>query len=414
MVVMVSIPVTVYKIDTFIDVKGNVGMKVGESCDLNATLTPADVGALIYSSNNTSVVKVENGKLVAVGEGTATITVSFAGDDRYNAAENVTVFVKVSRIDTYIEFNVDSIDLKVNDKSIVIADFAGEAIITASFAGNNKYNEAKNVSIPVTVYKIDTKITVDTNSLDLKVDDETVINANVNPIGVGNVRYFSTNTFVVTVDSEGNVKAVGEGNATIIVSFAGDGNYNAAEDKVVSVTVSKISVEITVDNINVTMNALDSVEVNATLNPKDVGNLTFTSSDYDVVDVIGRKIIANGEGTATITVSFAGNDKYAAENRTIAVTVNINDASVVAEDITLDVGDNTTIKATTTPEGLPITYKVDNSGIISVDEKGTVVALKEGETIITLEVGDNRTHAINSTTITVTVNKINTSIEVKN
>ena len=242
-----------------------------------------------------------------------------------------------------------------------------------------------------------------------------MINANVNPIGVGNVRYFSTNTFVVTVDSEGNVKAVGEGNATIIVSFAGDGNYNAAEDKVVSVTVSKISVEITVDNINVTMNALDSVEVNATLNPKDVGNLTFTSSDYDVVDVIGRKIIANGEGTATITVSFAGNDKYAAaENRTIAVTVNINDASVVAEDITLDVGDNTTIKATTTPEGLPITYKVDNSGIISVDEKGTVVALKEGETIITLEVGDNRTHAINSTTITVTVNKINTSIEVKN
>ena len=43
----------------------------------------------------------------------------------------------------------------------------------------------------------------------------------------------------MTVDDDGNVKAVGVGNATITVSYADDDKYNAAEDAVINVTVSK-------------------------------------------------------------------------------------------------------------------------------------------------------------------------------
>ena len=50
--------------------------------------------------------------------------------------------------------------------------------------------------------------------------------------------------------------------------------------------------------------------------------LTYTSSNESVAKVVNGKIQALAVGTATITVSFAGNDKYAAaESKTIAVTV---------------------------------------------------------------------------------------------
>ena len=50
--------------------------------------------------------------------------------------------------------------------------------------------------------------------------------------------------------------------------------------------------------------------------------LTYTSSNEDVAKVVNGKIQALAVGTATITVSFDGNDKYAAaESKTITVTV---------------------------------------------------------------------------------------------
>ena len=67
---------------------------------------------------------------------------------------------------------------------------------------------------------------------------------------------------------------------------------------------------------------------------------------------------------------------------------------------------------TTSPEGLDVTYVPDNSGVITVDEKGVVTALKEGTATITLTVGGDGVYTENSTTITVTVNKINTPINV--
>ena len=119
----------------------------------------------------------------------------------------------------------------------------------------------------------------------------------------------------------------------------------------------------------------------ATLNPARAGNLTYTSSDENIVRVSDDGIIyARIKGTATITVSFTGNNKYkAAENKTINVSVTLNDARVSVNNGTLNlfVDDSFTIVATTVPEGLNVTYMPDNSGVYSVDENGLVTALKE-------------------------------------
>ena len=86
------------------------------------------------------------------------------------------------------------------------------------------------------------------------------------------------------------------------------------------------------------------------LNPSEAGNLTYTISETSIIKLLDNQIIALSEGSATITYSFAGNDKYAAaQNKTITVKVSLNDASVRVNYNTLNllIDDTFTIIATT-------------------------------------------------------------------
>ena len=46
---------------------------------------------------------------------------------------------------------------------------------------------------------------------------------------------------------------------------------------------------------------------------------------------------------------------------------------------------------------LNVTFVVDDSGVVSVDDSGVVTALKNGTAQITVNVGDNKKYALNST-----------------
>ena len=62
----------------------------------------------------------------------------------------------------------------------------------------------------VSVSKFDTSISIDEYFLDMYVGDNDAIVAELDPDDAGELTYTSSNTDVVTVDSEGNVVAVGE------------------------------------------------------------------------------------------------------------------------------------------------------------------------------------------------------------
>jgi uncharacterized protein YjdB/nitrogen fixation protein FixH len=320
-------------------------------------LTPAGAGNVTFTSSNDAVVSVDGqGNVVACGKGQAVITVSFAGDNKY-AAENKTI----------------TVDVRLNDASV----------------------------------------TVDSDTLDLKVDETYAINATKHPDTILlDITYTSSNSSIATVDEKGIVTAVGEGTAVITVEV-GDDEIYAKNSTSVTVTVSKIPTEITIASATVDMEVNDEVSAGAALTPADAGNLTFTSSNNNVVAVDGEgNVKAIGAGKANITVSFAGNDKYAAaENKTISVTVSLKDSSVSADDIELKVGANATIEAVTSPEGLEITYVLDNSGVVTV-ENGVITAVKKGIATITLKVGGDGIYAENSTAITVTVKKQDADVNV--
>ncbi|MBR6024591.1 MAG: Ig-like domain repeat protein, partial [Methanobrevibacter sp.] len=292
----------------------------------------------------------------------------------------------------------------------------GEANITVSFAGNENYTAAENKTIAVTVNLNDASVTVNNETLNLEVGQNFTIVANTVPEGV-NVTYVQDDSGVYIVDENGVVTALKNGTGSILVKIGGDGVY-AENSTIVNVTVSKVPTEITVDPDSLDLFVGDETVIAATLTPSDAGNVSFTSSDDSIVIVDGKgNVIANGKGQAIITVSFAGDNKYAeSENKTITVDVSLNDASVTVDNDTLDlkVDERYQINATKHPDSilLDITYTSSNNTVATVDENGIVTALSEGTAIITVEVGDGEIYAENSTNITVNVKKINTTMDI--
>ena len=330
-----------------IDLKANSEVATG------ATLKPSGAGNLTYTSSNSSVAVVENGMIKGLRRGVANITVSFAGNENYTAAENKTIAVTVHLNDACVEAK----DMELN-------------------AGENATIEYKTT-----------------------------------PEGL-KTTFLSDESGVYSVDENGVVNALKGGNATIVVKVGGDGVY-AENSTTVTVTVNKVPSEINITNETVNLKANGEVPTGATLSPADAGNLTYTSSNSSVAVVENGMIKGLRRGVANITVSFAGDDKYiAAENKTIAVSVSLADASVTVNNDTLNlkIDDTFAINATTAPEGLNVTYVQDESGVYSVDENGVVTALKNGTGFIIVSVGDDEVYAKNTTVVTVSVSLKDASV----
>ena len=423
-----------------------INLFVGENATIHATTTP-DGLKVNFSTNDYDIVSVDkDGNIISLGEGNATITVS-VGDNVDYKYDSVTVNVTVVKVPTEIKITNKTLDLKVTEEidvgaslnpkdvpvdeliytsgdenvvkiknSKIIAAGEGITVVTVSFKGNNKYAAAENKTIKVSVGLNDASVNVSKNVYYINVGDNATIHATATPDSLK--VNFSTNDYdIVSVDKDGNIIALGEGNATITVSV-GDNIVYKYDSVTVNVTVTKVPVEIKIANETLNLKVKGIADSAASLIPFDAGNPTYISSNESVVIINNGQITAVNEGTATVTVSFAGNEKYlAAKNKTITVNVKdaLKDASVTVDvsSVDLKVGENYTIHATTTPDNLNVTYKSSEESVITVDN-GFIVAVGEGNATVTVTVGDNEEYALNSTVVNVTVSKIQTEIIIVN
>ena len=297
------------------------------------------------------------------------------------------------------------------NETILITDLpAGEYNVTVEYNGDEIfYNATANTSF--IVEKLTTEITTNT-TMNLFVDAESKINYTIKPAdAVGNIVFSSNDTNIVMVDSTGNIKAKSKGSATITVHFSGSENYTSSNANI-TVTVNLNNASVTAENM--TLNVGENATIEYTTNPEGL-NVTFMSDNSGIVSVNEQGIVtALKVGTANITVTVGDDKKYTINSTTITITVTLNNASVTAKDMTLNVGENSTIEYTTTPADLNVSFVPDDSGVVKVNESGIVTALKEGTANITITVGDDKKYTINSTVITVTVSKIPTKIIIQN
>jgi uncharacterized protein YjdB len=235
--VNITVPVSSVSLD-----KTSLDLIKGESFALTATVNPWDASdkTVTWSSSNSSVAKVTDGLVEAVGGGSALITVNASG---ITATCSVTVTVPVSSV-TLDKNSLDMIKgesarltATVNpsdatDKTVtwtssdsyvarvsnglVEAVGGGSAVITVNASG-------KTATCSVTVTVPVSSISLDKSSVTLKQNETVQLTASVSPSDATDktVTWTSSNTTVATVDSTGKVKALKEGSA-VITAKAGD------------------------------------------------------------------------------------------------------------------------------------------------------------------------------------------------
>lgn len=163
------------------------------------------------------------------------------------------------------------------------------------------------------------------------------------PAEAGNVTYsVSSNVEGLAVEVEGEVMVDTKkvGTATVTASFAGNDTYApSSASYTITVQDNRATPTLTFANKSYTFNVGDKVEnfTNAlTIDPAEAGTtgVTYSSDkDWALVDVNSGLIVVSTDaaGTATITASYAGNDKY--KSAKASYTIEVKKAAVVEDGV---------------------------------------------------------------------------------
>ena len=236
-------------------------LTIGNSKQLTAAISPTNATnkGVTWSSSNTNVASVSSsGVVVAKGEGTATITVK-TDDGGYTTACTIRVSkpspsvvavtgVKLSAIGielpvggskrlsaTITPSNATNKDVTwssdntsvaaVNASGLITAKGEGTATVTVRTGDGGYTATCKITVVPVTAPE---KVEISVSADSLKYMETTKVNVSELPVGY-TVQYSSSDESIAKVDSNGNIKAVGKGTATITVKVI-DPNGNVARD----------------------------------------------------------------------------------------------------------------------------------------------------------------------------------------
>ena len=413
---------TVSKVDSTMDVTVN-DIVFGGDLIVDAVLPGDATGEVVITVNGVDYhVSIENGKATGTISGLAAgdypVTVKYVGDDKYTGvevAENVNVAkaqpvlgVVIADVDYgngfVIEATLTGVNsaplsgnvivtvagkeytVKVTDgKGIATGDklAAGTYAFAAAWAGDDNYNiVTENGDFKVN--KIDSSVAVNVNNI--KVGEELTITVNVPSDATGDVTVsVDGKEYKVAIENGKAVKTISGLKAddyTVTVKYAGDNNYNAAV-AASSFTVSKVD-----STMDVTVNDIvfgGDLTVDAVLPDDATGEVVITVNgvDYPVPIVDGKATGTIGglaAGDYTVTVKYAGDDKYVG----VEITEGVNVAKaqpvlgVVIADV--DYGNGFVIEATLTGvNNAPLSGNV----IVTVAGKEYIVEVTDGKGIFT-------------------------------
>ena len=413
---------TVSKVDSTMDVTVN-DIVFGGDLIVDAVLPVDATGEVVITVNGVDYhVSIENGKATGTISGLAagdyTVAIKYVGDDKYTGvevAENVNVAkaqpvlgVVIADVDYgngfVIEATLTGVNgaplsgnvivtvagkeytVKVTDgKGIATGDklAAGTYAFAAAWAGDDNYNiVTENGDFKVN--KIDSSVAVNVNNI--KVGEELTVTVNVPSDATGDVTVsVDGKEYNVAIENGKAVKTIADLKAndyTVTVKYSGDNNYNAAV-AASSFTVSKVdsTMDVAVDGIVFG----EDLTVDAVLPDDATGEVVITVNgvDYPVPIVDGKATGTIGglaAGDYTVTVKYAGDDKYTAVE--IAKGVNVAKAQPVLGVVIADVdyGNGFVIEATLTGvNGAPLSGNV----IVTVAGKEYIVEVTDGKGIFT-------------------------------
>lgn len=397
-----------------------VTIKENESKTLTVEVSPEDATnkAVTFTSTDVNVATVsKEGTILGKQPGKATILVQSVDNPSIMKQVSVTVSSSVVSV-TGINLGVPStISMAPNakleltptitpadatDKSVTwqtsnadvvsVSDGhleaikVGQALITCKSVQNPAVSAQVIVNVEEPTIRVK-GVSLNKDSLSLNIFEFEALKATLDPVDASNksMLWSSDNPLVASVDENGEVTALSEGEATIKVKTV-DGGFEASATvtvtkvAVTSVTLNETAKSFTAEQIGETFTLEATVlPENATFN-----DVTFTSTNQDVASVSETGVVTvNGIGTATITAYADG------KSAQCAVTVSkipVTSVTLNKTQLELTVEGKETLTATVSPEEATyqdVTWNSTNSSVATVSNDGEVCALKAGTAVIT-------------------------------
>lgn len=422
--------------------KLNLDKEEDTKVELEYNLAPSNTSQtdVVWSSSNEAVAEVKNGVVTGKSVGTAIITI--ASKDNPNVKKTCVVYVskeldkskvtavrndkninvnwtKVAHASSYVllRYNkstgivndiYEGTDTAFEDKDLTSGKYVYtvKAIVDENDADANLYSnsvseESEAVIIPEPVTGIE--VANDYQHMGLFVGGSGKIRYSVLPGNATNtnVTFKSLNEKVATVDANGVVTGVSEGNADIVITTEEGGFEAKCTVRVDGIDARGIE---RVGDKTVTMGLNQTRQLQVKITPSDTTNknVQWTSSNNSVATVDSNGgVTSKNSGSTIITVTTHNGLKteFFIEVETPVTNITLN-----SNEINLNPGGTFKLYATVNPSNASnknIKWISANESIATVDQSGNVTADVAGTTYISAVSADGKVVA----TCTVNVSK---------
>ena len=422
--------------------KLNLDKEEDNKVELEYNIAPSNTSQtdVVWSSSNEAVAEVKNGVVAGKSVGRADITI--ASKDNPNVKKTCVVYVskeldkskvtavrndkninvnwtKVAHASSYVLSRYNKITGIVNDiyegtgtafedKDLTSGKYVYtvKAILDENEADANLYSnsvseESEAVIIPEPVTGIE--VANDYQHMGLFVGGSGKIRYSVLPGNATNtnVTFKSLNEKVATVDANGVVTGVSEGNADIVITTEEGGFEAKCTVRVDGIDARDIE---RVGDKTVTMGLNQTRQLQVKITPSDTTNknVQWTSSNNSVTTVDSNGVVTSKNSGSTIITATTHNGlktEFFIEVETPVTNITLN-----SNEINLNPGGTFKLDATVNPSNASnknIKWISANESIATVDQSGNVAADVAGTTYISAVSADGKVVA----TCTVNVSK---------
>ena len=422
--------------------KLNLDKEEDNKVELEYNIAPSNTSQtdVVWSSSNEAVAEVKNGVVAGKSVGRADITI--ASKDNPNVKKTCVVYVskeldkskvtavrndkninvnwtKVAHASSYVLSRYNKItgivndiyegtDTAFEDKDLTSGKYVYtvKAILDENEADANLYSnsvseESEAVIIPEPVTGIE--VANDYQHMGLFVGGSGKIRYSVLPGNATNtnVTFKSLNEKVATVDANGVVTGVSEGNADIVITTEEGGFEAKCTVRVDGIDARDIE---RVGDKTVTMGLNQTRQLQVKITPSDTTNknVQWTSSNNSVTTVDSNGVVTSKNSGSTIITATTHNGlktEFFIEVETPVTNITLN-----SNEINLNPGGTFKLDATVNPSNASnknIKWISANESIATVDQSGNVAADVAGTTYISAVSSDGKVVA----TCTVNVSK---------
>ena len=311
--------------------KTSLTVNRGATATLTATVGPsnADNKKVKWTTSNSAVATVSStGAVKGVKKGTATITATAADGSGKKAACTVTVkqpvtSVKLNKTTLTIDAkktatltatvgpsnaNNKNVKWTTSNSAVATVTVSGKVKAikkgTATITATARDGSGKKATCKVTVKQPVTSLTLDKTDLKLKIGKKSTLKATVKPANANNkdVKWTTSNKSVATVTSDGKVKGIKYGTATITAT-ARDGSGKKATCKV---AVIEMVTKITLKAPKRQLKIKETEKIQVTVSPGNASDkrVEWTTSDKKIATVDANGLVRGIKaGTVTITAT---------------------------------------------------------------------------------------------------------------